>query len=164
MQDHAHPSSPFPPIFPRFFLSEPRMTSCLNTSGNSQAFQRDGEAEEESPNPWQNSCGPHRARTSPFEAWSGVGATLHEVLHELLLPCVMLYSTPGVAGHEETQTGLQSWARPPMSKSAMLGYREGRIQRLTVPAAQPPVFVIIPLCGSNNNFIFNCGSPQREFA
>jgi len=51
-----------------------------------------------------------------------------------------------------------------MSKSAMLGYREGRIQRLTVPAAQPPVFVIIPLCGSNNNFIFNCGSPQREFA
>lgn len=36
---------------------------------------------------------------SPFKAWFGEGATLHEVLP---LPCMTLCSTPGVAGHEET--------------------------------------------------------------
>lgn len=35
---------------------------------------------------------------------------------------------------------------------------------LTAPGAQPLVFVIVSLGGSNNSFIFNCASPQREFA
>lgn len=42
---------------------------------------------------------------------------------------------------------------------------QGRIQSLIVPGAQPPVLtVIVSLCGSNDEFISNCASPQRKFA
>lgn len=91
--------------------------------------------------------------------WGGV--TLQEPPQELPLPC----SAPGVDGEEETQTGLRSSAHLPTPGSAMLSWR-GCVAgfSLTAPGAQPLVFVIVSLCGSNNNFIFNRASPQREFA
>lgn len=47
------------------------------------------------------------------------------------------------------------------------GIKHGTLWAMSGPAtpsAQPPASVTIPLHGSNTNFIFNCSSPQREFA
>lgn len=90
----------------------------------------------------------------PGLGWELRFMTCYKVLH----PRMMLCSTPGEEGHEETETGLRSWAHQPVSE-------QGRIQSLTVPGARPPVLtVIISLCGSNNKFISHCASPWREFA
>lgn len=159
-QDHSHPLSLFSSQykFPRFFfIWEPRMTSCLNVwelISISKGWGRQGRKPKTQAKAPVSFIEPGIQPSKP-----GLGWGLHCMDPTQAAPS-LLCSAPGVHTNrtQKSSTSAHTWISNAQMEGCMAGFS------LTAPGAQPLVFVIISLCGSNNSFIFSCASPQRELA